>query len=194
MGGIYIEETASVRAELFDRDLGGSGAQRDDLHLHFRLFGNRIALFIFYRIALSIQLRSIIDDSLSERYSPVFTKGLHNSLGDQKKRINHRKRQQDVEYGTGKINPEIADGLRRMPLEPADQGNESCHPGCRGHKVLNPEPDHLGEVAHRGLAAVTLPVRVRDKTDGSIERRVGRDSRKFLRIERQEGLQALQEI
>ena len=52
-------------------------------------------------------------------------------------------------------------------------------------EVLHIQPQHLGQVAHRRLAAVALPVRVRGEAHGRVERRVGRDRPEVLRVQGQ---------
>ena len=115
MGRIDVEEPAAVRAELLDRDLRSSGAERYDLLFHLRLLRHRIALFILDRVALGIELRGIVGDGLGERHGLVFAEGLHNSLRDEQQRLNQRKRHQDVKRRAGEIEPEVTDGLCRVP-------------------------------------------------------------------------------
>ncbi len=64
--------------------------------------------------------------------------------------------------------------------------------GRGGNEIVHGEAEHLSEMAHRGLAAVVLPVGVGDEADGGVEREVGRDRVEPARIERQKVLQALQ--
>ncbi len=44
------------------------------------------------------------------------------------------------------------------------------------------ESGHLREIAHRGFAAVGLPVRIRNKADSRVEAEIWRDGSKPLRI------------
>jgi len=53
------------------------------------------------------------------------------------------------------------------------------------------ERGHLGEVAHRRLASVVLPVGVGGEADGRVEGQVRSDGVETLRVEGQEVLQAL---
>ena len=50
-------------------------------------------------------------------------------------------------------------------------------------EVLHRQPSHLAEVAHRRLAAVVLPVRVRDERRGGVERHVPRRRVEVLRVQ-----------
>src|SRR5262249_61829343 len=56
------------------------------------------------------------------------------------------------------------------------------------------EPGHLGEVAHGGLARVSLPVGVGDEAHRGVEGGVRRRVREALRVERQPQLAALQQV
>jgi hypothetical protein len=66
-------------------------------------------------------------------------------------------------------------------------------PGGR-HEVLDGQAQHLGEIAHRRLAAVALPVGVRREADGGVERRVGRHRAEPLGVQRQAALEALEQV
>ena len=68
------------------------------------------------------------------------------------------------------------------------------HAGGGRDEVLGGQRQHLGQVAHGGLAAVALPVGIGGKADGGIPGRVRGDRTEALRVERQETLQALQGI
>ena len=105
-----------------------------------------------------------------------------------------RQRQQHVERAAGQVDPEIADGLGRGPREGADQRDGERDAGSGGHEVLGGERRHLGEIAHRALAAVVLPVGVGGEADGGIEGEVRGDRRHARRIERQHRLEALQRV
>ena len=54
--------------------------------------------------------------------------------------------------------------------EAPDQGDGDRQADRGRHEVLHGQPDHLGEVAHRGLAGVVLPVGVGDEADRGVER------------------------
>jgi hypothetical protein len=84
--------------------------------------------------------------------------------------------------------------LARRARKTADHGDQDCHPGRRRDEVLDREPEHLREIAHRRLAAVTLPVGVAGEAHGSVEGRVGTHRGKALRVQRQHALQPLQQV
>ena len=66
-------------------------------------------------------------------------------------------------------------------------------PTAADTKFWTGEPGHLRQVAHRRLAAVVLPVRVRDEARGGVERERGRDAGDVRRVQEQRALDALEE-
>ena len=56
---------------------------------------------------------------------------------------------------------------------------------------MHGEAEHLGQMAHRGLAAIILPVGVGDKAVGGVEREIGRHGVEAARVQRQKVLQPL---
>ena len=70
----------------------------------------------------------------------------------------------------------------------------TARPVDGSEKVLDREPGHLGEMAHRRLAGVALPVGGGEKAYRGVEGEVGRNGVEALRIERQKGLQPLDRI
>ena len=124
-------------------------------------------------------------DRLEQRHRVGRGERLHHALRDEDEGDHERQRQQDVERAAREIDPEVADRGARAPRETADQRDQHRHAGRRRHEVLHGEAEHLRQVAQRRFAAVALPVRVRREARRGIERRVGRDGRQALRIERQ---------
>ncbi len=59
---------------------------------------------------------------------------------------------------------------------------------------MHGEPGHLGQIAHRGLGRVGLPIGVGDEAHRRIEGEIGRDRIEMLRIEGKDRLQALQGV
>jgi hypothetical protein len=76
----------------------------------------------------------------------------------------------------------------------ADEGDGDGDARRGRHDVVAGEAGHLGEIAHGGLAAVVLPVGVGRERHGRVEREVGRDRPKPLRVERQHVLDALHDV
>jgi hypothetical protein len=56
------------------------------------------------------------------------------------------------------------------------------------------EAEHLGQIAHRRLAAVVLPVGVGDEADGGVEREVRRHGAETARVQREKILQPLDRV
>ena len=95
---------------------------------------------------------------------------LHHARCDKQDCANHRNRQQQPEANAGEVNPEVAQAAVARAGEAADEGESDCDTDRCGGEVLNREPGHLGQIAHRGLTRVRLPVRVRHKTHRGIPR------------------------
>ncbi len=79
-----------------------------------------------------------------------------------------------------------------MPDDAADQGNQNRHAGGCRNEVLNGQAQHLGQVAHRGLAAIALPVGIGDEAGGSVECQIRGNRADFLWVQREPSLQALE--
>ncbi len=62
--------------------------------------------------------------------------------------------------------------------------------GGGGDEIVNRQRHHLGEIRHGGFAAVALPVGVGGEADRRIERQVGAQRPKRLRVQRKQMLQA----
>ena len=100
-------------------------------------------------------------------------------------------RQQQVERDAGDIDPEIADRLRLRAREGAHQREGHREAGGRREEVMDREAEHLGEMTHRRLAAVVLPVGVGDEAHRGIEGEIGRHRIEAARVQRQKVLQPL---
>ena len=94
----------------------------------------------------------------------------------------------------GQIDPEIADRLRRRAREAAHQRERHREAGRGRQEVVHGEAEHLGEMTHRRLAAVVLPVGVGDEADRGVEGEIGRDRVEAPRVQRQDVLQPLQRV
>ena len=150
MGRVGVEEAAAVGAQLLDGDLAGGRPDGDGLLRHDG------------RVRGPERL-----DQLGDR---IGTPRLHHALRHEQQGPHQRERQQHVERGAGQVDPEVADGALLRAGKAADQGHHHGDAGGRGHEVLHPERQRLGEVAHRALAAVGLPVGVGGEADGGVER------------------------
>ena len=94
-----------------------------------------------------------------------------------------RNRQQDVQDRPDHVLPEVAQALAAAPDDPPDQRDRDHDPDPGREEVLNRQPGHLAEVGHRRLAAVVLPVRVRQERRRGVERDVPRGRVEVLRVE-----------
>ena len=119
---------------------------------------------------------------------------LRHALPNEKESHDDRDRQQHVKNGAGHIDPEIADGSRRAPGKASDEGDGERDAGRGGNEIMHGEPGHLGQIAHRGLGRVGLPIGVGDEAHRRIEGEIGRDRIEMLRIEGKNRLQALQGV
>ena len=105
-----------------------------------------------------------------------------------------RERQEDVDERPVEVDPEVPDGARRAPREAADDGREHGHAERGRDEVLHGEPGHLAQVRHRVLAAVVLPVRVRDEARGRVHRDPRVHALHPVRVEGQAALQPQQQV
>ena len=81
-----------------------------------------------------------------------------------------------------------------MPHKAAYHRNQHCHASSRREEVLRRESKHLGQVAHGGLTAVALPVRVSGEAGCGVEGRIGVHCSQVLRVEWQDRLETLESI
>ena len=89
-----------------------------------------------------------------------------------------RNRQQQPEANAGEVNPEVAEAAGACPSEAADQGERDCDADRRGGEVLNGQPGHLNQVAHRGLTRIGLPIGVRREAHRGVPRLIRCDAGK----------------
>ena len=97
-----------------------------------------------------------------------------------------------AQRGAGEVDPEVAERALATTDDAADDRHGHRHAGGGRHEVLHGQAEHLGQVAHRQLGAVPLPVRVGHEADGHVERAERGDGRHVRRVERQGGLEPLQ--
>ena len=119
---------------------------------------------------------------------------MNDTLRNQYQRHHERHRQQDVERAAGQIDPEIAQIARVAAGKTANEGHQHGHAGGGGDKVLHRQAEHLGQVAHGGLAAVALPVGIGNEADGGVQGRIRRYRTHTRRVERQQALESLQQV
>lgn len=194
MGGIGVEEPAAVGAELLDALLGGERAHRQRLRVGGKRFLRRIAGRILERVARRVGLLLLIGQRLRRAYILVGAEVLDHTLRHERNGEHQRERHQDIECRAREIHPHVADSVRTVAREPADQRNRHHNAAGSREEVLHREPEHLREIAHRRLAGVSLPVGVGGEAHGGVEGRVRRERGKLLRIEWQPHLQPLQRV
>ena len=165
-GRVRVVEAAAVRAELLDRDLRRGRAARDRLLARPRASSRSRAR--------RTSATTPCETSTTARIE--------------------RERQQDVDERPVEVDPEVAERRRRAAREAADHRGEHGHPERGRDEVLHREPGHLAQVRHRVLAAVVLPVRVRDEARGRVHRDVRVTAGEAVRVQRQVVLQAQQQV
>ena len=131
------------------------GPEREDL------VGHRVAVGVLGR--------------LQERDGWIRAERLHDALRDEDEREDDESGSEDVERAAREVDPEVAEGRGRLAGDAANERDHHRHARRRADEVLHGEREHLREVAHRRLAAVALPVRVRGEADGGVPREVRRD-------------------
>ncbi len=165
MGAVGVEEAAAVRPQHLDGLLRGHRAERDDLP----------------RPLDGLEL-----DVRRER--------LHHPLGDQEDGDQEREGQEHVEGGPDEIDPEVPERPRatRAPAagQPPRQGQRHADAGGRGREVVPGEAGHLGQVAHRRLARIGLPVRVGGEAHRGVPGQRRGDLPEAVGVERQQRLEA----
>ena len=83
--------------------------------------------------------------------------------------------------------------LAPSACDPAHERDRDGDADGRGDEVLHGQAGQLGEMAHRRLAGVVLPVRVRDEADRRIEGERGRDAAGVGGVQREPALHALEQ-
>jgi len=103
-------------------------------------------------------------------------------------------RQQDVKNPAHHVDPEASKRGHGSPRHGADHDDRHSHPHRRAEELMEHQADDLREVAHRGLAAVVLPVRVGGKAHGGVECQRCRHAGEVLRVEGEVILKAENEV
>ena len=114
---------------------------------------------------------------------------LHLDQGD-----DERERDEDVQGAADQIRPEVAQPARRTPRDAPRQRDRHGHARRGRDEVVEGELGHLGEVRHRRLAHVRLPVGIRRERGRRLERLAVHHGRQVLRIERQQVLQPQHDV
>ncbi len=163
--GVRVVVPAAVRPQLLDRDLRCDGTAGD-------------------RLVRPLQ----------RRRRRVRVEGLRHTLRDEQHTEDDREGQQDVDERAIEVAPEVPEAVARAARNAAHHCDQHGHPDRRRDEVLYGEAGHLREVGHRVLAAVELPVGVRDKARGRVDRDVRRDALHVVRVQEEVALQPLDRI
>ena len=182
MRAVGVEEAAAVGPELLD-----------DLLRRHRALGNRL-FAEDARLWLAVCARRGDCLRIDDRDLVVRLQILYDALRHEEKGADDRDRQQHPKRGAHHVDPEVPDRLLLTLRDAANERDRDRDADRCRDKVVIGEPSHLGEIAHRRLAAVRLPVRVGGERDGGIERQVRRDRAKPLRVQRQNVLHALHHV
>ena len=124
----------------------------------------------------------------------ITMKILDDALRNQDECQNKTGWKQDPKRRAGCVHPKIPDGLRIDSRDAANERNSKGNANGGRYKVVVRQPNHLGEVTHRGFGNVSLPIGVRREADSRIPRERGRDACEPVRVQRQEVLGAFENI
>ena len=116
------------------------------------------------------------------------------ALGDQEQRRRRPRSAAGRRARAREVDVEVAELLARARGEAADEGDEHGDADAGGDEVLDGQAGHLREVRHRRLAAVELPVRVRQERRGRVERDVPRARAEVPRVPRVQRLGAQDQV
>ena len=161
VGGVRVEEAAAVGPELLDGDLGGGRPARE-----------------------------VLGDARHAGDVGVAGEVLDHPLTHEQQGGDERQGHEDPDDDADQVDPEVAERGRSASGDAADQGGDHPHPRGGRHEVLHGQTRHLGEVTHRHLAAVGLPVGVGDETDRGVEHDGRVDARHALGVEGQAALES----
>ncbi len=165
MGRIGVEKAAAVGAKLLD-----------DLLARHRPDRNRL---------LGAFERGRVDRA---------GKSLRHAESDENERADDGARQQKIKRDPGQIGPEIADRGRRGARKASHQREGHGEASRRGDEIVHGETEHLGQMAHRRLAGIVLPVGVGDEADRRVEGEIRRHAIEAARVQGQHALKPLDAV
>ena len=152
---------------------------RLDRHRHVRRHG----------LAFVVGLSNLNVERLREPGFGVGLEVLNHALRHEHESEHQADGQEQVIGNAHQVHPEVADRPGRVPRQAPDQRGRDRDPGRGGNEVVEGQPNHLGEIGHRGFPHVALPVGVRRETGRRVERKVGTQRSEPLWIQRQQVLQ-----
>jgi len=98
---------------------------------------------------------------------------LHGPLRDEEDPGHERDGKKDADDGANGVDPEAAEEIRLPSYQSPDQGDRDRHADGAGKELLDHQGQHLGQMAHRRLARVGLPVRPGQEADRRVEGEAG---------------------
>ena len=114
--------------------------------------------------------------------------GLYRTFSDEDDAGDEGDRQEDVEHAARDVDPEVADGRRVASSEAPHHGDRHGDADRRRDELLHRQGADLGEVRHRRLAAVVLPVGVGRERRRRVEAQGRADAVEVLGIQGQRTL------
>ena len=156
MGGIGIEEAATVGADMLDGFERGDRADRDTL------------LAALYRVSHYLGIE-----------------GLWRTLPNHEQRQHEADRQQHARREADELAIEIAEiGAAVLDDEGPYEGHRHDAPGRRRGEHRKGDRRHLAEIGQGRLAGIPLPIGIRDKADRRVESEHRLHSGEIQRFER----------
>ena len=156
MGTIGVKETTAIGAQHLDGFLGRDRTLRNGL-IGYRIH-HGFAVLADHRLTIRSGLLHLL--RLNQLYRVIRFQVLHGSLGNQSQSVDDAHRQQQPERGARHVHPEVANGFFFPPCNASYESDGKRDADGRRSKVVIREPGHLGEIAHRGLTRIVLPVGV----------------------------------
>ena len=180
---VRIHKPAAVGPQHLDRFLAGQRPLRNRLGCNY----------CSYRLSICAGCRYTL--LLHQRRRVVRLEVLDRALRHQRQRVHQADRQQHPQRPPRQVHPEVPQRLRLAPRYPADKRDRQRHARRRRPEVVRRQPRHLGQIAHRLLRHIRLPVRVGGKRSRRVPRQVRFHRRKVLRVpQRDRVLQPLNRI
>ncbi len=131
---------------------------------------------------------------LDQLHGGVGFQVLHDTLRHKYQRADYANRQQNPQQAARGVHPEVAELVRFFASDAADDHDGQHDADRGGGKIVIGQARHLGEIAHRALTAVSLPIRVCCKGSCGPEGQGWINIGKFLWIKREPFLCALDDV
>ncbi|KAG1177239.1 hypothetical protein G6F35_016403 [Rhizopus arrhizus] len=129
MRRVGVEEAAPVGAQQLDGFLRGDRAHRQRLRRGDGGIGHGLALGIQDRLALGVHARLVVMQGFHRLHVLVGAEVLDHALADERQRQHEGQGQQHIQRAADHVGPEVADGGRAVPRQPADQREQDGDAG-----------------------------------------------------------------